>query len=328
MQDITAFYIFDYLPLKIQELLFSQYMDNAMENVFSIASIPTDKQTDLHRDVVGVLIGKYNIEKLAELLKDKYELNESMIKLVMNFLNSKIFNFLKVEMQKAKVIYEQAKKEGVGGINRDVIIQEKISNKPPEKLVSYIQELASSLKERPEEKVAEKAEEEKKEIETVYAKTEGENNPTIEKPPLPKEEVRTESQMPINDSPAIIEKIEEKKGEKDSILLQAMLKNKAVNTGKLNEYYKSLKNNLSAVNTEEKDNVFQPPFKTNTNNRVLIESSFDTSVNTDKSQNGKDSYQEFKTPVKYNSFNYSKKESSTEELNKNDSKFVDLGDFD
>ncbi len=323
MQDITAFYIFDYLPLKIQELLFSQYMDNAMENVFSIASIPTDNQTDLHRDVVGVLIGKYSIEKLAEILKDKYGLSESMVKLVMDFLNSKIFNFLKVEMQKSKIVYEQAKKEGVGGVKRDVIIQEKLSNKPPEKLVSYIQELASALKEKPEEKVVEN--EEKKEIESAFTKTEAENKPIITEPPLPKEEIKAEVQDPINDAPVAVEKEEEEKG---SILLQAMRKNKTDNTGKLNEYYKSLKNNLNTINTDEKETVFQPPFKSNINKRALIESSFDSSISQVEKENKKDDSQEFKTPVKYNSFNYSKKESSVEEINKNDSKFVDLGDFD
>ena len=292
MQDITAFDIFDYLPAKIQELLFSQYMDNVMENVFSIASISTDNQTELHRDVVSVLIGKYDIEKLKGLLKNKYELSESMINIVINFLNSKLFGFLKTEMQQTKSIYEQAEKEGVNGINKDMNIREEMSKKSPEKLVSYIQELANALKEKPEE-----IKEEKK--------------------------VMFPESADVDHNEVAVEK-----EEKETILLKAMRKNKVENTGKLNEYYKSLKNNLSAVDNKEKENVFQPPFKSDTNNRILIESSFNDGAEQKKIKDEKDSSQEFKTPVKYNSFNYTKKEDNKETLSKNDSKFVDLGDFD
>ncbi|MDD3808459.1 MAG: hypothetical protein PHG49_03010, partial [Candidatus Pacebacteria bacterium] len=92
--------------------------------------------------------------------------------------------------------------------------------------------------------------------------------------------------------------------------------------------YKSLKNNLSAVDNKEKENVFQPPFKSDTNNRILIESSFNDGAEQKKIKDEKGSSEEFKTPVKYNSFNYTKKEDNKETLSKNDSKFVDLGDFD
>lgn len=344
MQDITAFDIFDYLPAKIQELLFSQYMDNVMENVFSIASVSTDNQTELHRDVVSVLIGKYDIEKLKELLKNKYELSESMINIVINFLNSKLFGFLKTEMQQTKSIYEQAEKEGVNGINKDMNIREEMSKKSPEKLVSYIQELANALKEKPEETKEEKkvmfpesadidynedgTKEEKPIIKSVPIKREVVINSTLPEEIKEEKKVGVPESADVDHNEVAVEKEDAAKEDEESILLKAMRKNKVENTGKLNEYYKSLKNNLSAVDNKEKENVFQPPFKSDTNNRILIESSFNDGAEQKKIKDEKDSSQEFKTPVKYNSFNYTKKEDNKETLSKNDSKFVDLGDFD
>lgn len=311
MNNITAFDVYEFLPAKIQELLFSQYMDDTMENIYSIANIPSDKQVLLHRDVVSVLIGKYEVKQFEELLKSTYGLSDNLTTVVMNFLKSRVFEPAQLDIRNARVVYLQAEKEGVesfnSGSNAEIPM---VANPRPEKLVSYIQELASSLKDKP---IIEKPKEETKEEVVV-------------------KEEKAEEVEPAMVEEKIVEEVEPEP-KKESILLQAMLQHQTGTEGKLNEYYKALKDNLD-VKAEEKENVFQPPFRSVKGRGALVESSAEENPssafgqNTVKEIKKEEPEESFKEPIKYNSFNYLKKEKESEDAPKAETKFIDLGDFD
>ncbi len=311
MNNITAFDVYEFLPAKIQELLFSQYMDDTMENIYSIANIPSDKQVLLHRDVVSVLIGKYEVKQLEELLKSTYGLTDNLTTVVINFLNSRVFQPAQLDIRNARVVYLQAEKEGVESFNSGSNTEiPAISNPKPEKLVSYIQELASSLKDKP---IIERPKEEIKEEVVV-------------------KEVEVEEAEPVMVEEKIVEETEPEP-KKESILLQAMLQHQTGTEGKLNEYYKALKDNLD-VKVEEKENVFQPPFRSVKGRGALVESSADENApsafdsNVDKDIKKEEPEESFREPIKYNSFNYLKKEKESGDAPKAETKFIDLGDFD
>jgi len=317
MNEITAFELYNFLPNKIQELLFSQYMDDTMENVYSIANIPVDQQVLVHRDVVSVLIGKYELSHFESLLKSAYGLSDNISTVIMNFLKSRVFEPAQLDIKSARVIYLQAEKEGVAGFkNKNILEERSIPNPSPDKLVSYIQELANSIKEKPEPQP--KPEPVEEAIKEVRSETK-----IIEESPT--EEINDEKEKE-----EAIKPVEEKK---ESILLQAMRQHQVGSEGKLNEYYKALKDNLD-FKSEEKENVFQPPFKAVKGRGALVESTGDEGTGSAFAQDitkgnepeiSKNS--EFKEPVKYNSFNYLKKEKVASDDPKADTKFIDLGDF-
>jgi len=312
MNEITAFDIYDYLPEKIKELLFNQTMDDLMESIFAIANIPADKQTLLHRDIVSVLIGKYSIEECESILKNSYGLNSSMTATVMGILKTKLFDLVKSDIAKSRMIFQQAKDGNL--FNND--LQPKETIKPPEQLMSYIKNLASTMKTdniEPEIKKEENIKLPEKKVEPVVLQT-NKNNVEIKVPE--------------------IQKIDESE-KTNSLLLKAMKQREVNSESKLTEYYKMLKDNLD-TKTEEKENVFQPPFRSVKGKGALVESSFDNLENTNspfvnkafEKKNNENADEETKiSPVKYNSFDYTKKEKEETNIPKVDDKFVDLGDF-
>ena len=317
MDEITAFELYNFLPAKIQELLFSQYLDDVMENVYSIANVPADKQISMHRDVVSVLIGKYELKKFENILISVYGLSENVTGVVMSFLKSRVFDPALNDINSARIVYLQAEKEGINDLNNKNVIEEQaIPNPSSDKLVSYIQELANSIKEKPEpQPKPEPIEEATKEVRS--------ETKIIEESPT--EEINDEKEKE-----EAIKPVEEKK---ESILLQAMRQHQVGSEGKLNEYYKALKDNLD-FKSEEKENVFQPPFKAVKGRGALVESTGAEGTGSAFTQDitkgnepeiSKNS--EFKEPVKYNSFDYLKKEKDNPDAPKADTKFIDLGDF-
>jgi len=304
MNDITAFDIYNYLPQKIQELLFNQTVDDLMENIFSVINIPTDKQVLLHRDTVSVLIGKYDIKEYENILKVNYGLNNTMLSTIMNILKTKLFDKVSNDIEKSKVIFKQAQ---AGELFDNKNEEAKTTIQSPEQLVSYIKNLAISL---------EKKEQPKDNTQSIVK--------NIEAPKIVEINKSNES---IEDNIKNNEKVENKQvvEEKNSILLKAMKQRETNYESKLTEYYKALKDNLDNK-VEEKENVFQPPFRATKGRGALIESSIDTE-NTNKISDIKEQKEEvIKNPVKYNSFNYIKKDKE-ENAPKSDDKFIDLGDF-
>lgn len=307
MNEITAFDIYDYLPEKIKELLFNQTMDDLMESIFAVANIPADKQTLLHRDIVSVLIGKYSIEECESILKNSYGLNSSITATVMSILKTKLFDLVKNDIAKSRMIFQQAKE---GNLFKNDS-QSKEIVKPPEQLMSYIKNLASTMK-------TDNTELEIKKEENIKLPEKVE--PTVSQ----KNKNNVEIKIPE------IQKIDESE-KTNSLLLKAMKQREVNSESKLTEYYKMLKDNLD-TKTEEKENVFQPPFRSVKGKGALVESSFDNIENTnspfvDKAFEKKGNEEIVKNPVKYNSFEYIKKEKEETNIPKVDDKFVDLGDF-
>jgi hypothetical protein len=198
---------------------------------------------------------------------------------------------------------------------------------------SYIQELAASIKKKetieekvldttiPEEKPIEKkiiinvndnGQEEKIETKEIKA------DPIISEMPIKEKETESEPIPIASDIPSLTPK--------ESIVLNMMKKKEEQSNGKLNEYFKALKDNLSVGITEEKENVFQPPFKATKGRSMLVESEMmnnDTNPTVAQAQTTEPK----KEPVKYNSFNYIKKPTDNTVAKPTDEKFIDLGDF-
>jgi len=318
MPDIIAFDIYEYLPNKIQDLLFSPMVDELMSNVFSIANIPIEKQSLLHRDLVSVLIGKYEISQFNEILKTTYDLNDHMATTVINFLKTNLFNSIQNELNQSKVIYKQAESGQLiktDNILLDTEEKEKIPQATNE-MISYIKSLADTIKKEPEKIPPTQEVIKKEEI--------------IEKPII-KEELKKEEVVELKKTE---EKTEDLKPE--PILLTAMRQYENRSEGKLNEYYKALKNNLDNK-MKESENVFQPPFKTSKDKGALIESSLNTIDNSpfidqelqNIQKNDNNQIEDTaKQPIQYNSVNYTKKDDAVNsDMPKSDDKFIDLGDL-
>jgi len=337
--NINAFEIYNYLPEKIKELLFSQFMDNLMANVFALANISEEKQTPLHRDTVGVLIGRYDLKQYENMLKANYNLNDNVTATTMALLNEKLFGQITDVLEKSREIYKQFSEGNIENISQPVIPVLNKDTKNPEQLMSYIQELATSIKK--EEASEEDVKKDNLEIVPTKIATEEKKiiiNANENKPEeIKKVEEKKEEILPIAIeekivSEAVIKEVVEEipllkeapsLTPKESMVLKMMKQKEDQSNGKLNDYFKALKDNLDVV-AKEPENIFQPPFKATKGRSMMIESSIaDNSSEQPVAQ--EQTIEPKKEPIKYNSFNYAKKPMDTSKPT--DEKFIDLGDF-
>ncbi len=325
MKDISAFDLYEYLPSKIQELLFSHFMDNLMATAFSLANVAEENQTLMHRDTVSVLIGKYDLKQYSDILKIKYNLTDNLINSIVELLNEKLFKQIASDLIKSRSIYKQFSEGQVDVDQKMLEPVAKQSINSPEKLVSYIQELASSLKKEEEPKktnieisvkppvketvLANEAKEEVK-VEPTIIK----NEPIVEEPI---KEVIPEVK-PVEEIPAFIPK--------ESTVFKMMKQKESQDNGKLNEYFKALKDSLDFENTAKTENIFQPPFKATKGRSMLVESGMEDNA-MDALNDAKENQVPQKAPVRYNSFEFMKKPNTPSETKTTDDKFIDLGDF-
>ncbi len=329
---VNAFEIYDYLPEKIKELLFSQFMDNLMANIFALANIPEEKQISLHRDTVGVLIGRHDLKQYENILKTNYGLNDNVTATTIALLNEKLFNQITDALEKSKEVYKRFSEGNIKNLSNSVISETKNEFKEPEKIMSYIQELAESIKKEdtlPEANL---------EIIPTIADMKiipEEKKITINTPVLKPEEAKVEpvvikneavAEEPVKEVAPEVKPVEEVPAfvPKESTVFKMMKNKEEQSNGKLNEYFKALKDNLDFGNTNESENIFQPPFKATKGRSMMVESSIEESKDNIVVN---ESIEPKKKPVRYNSFEFMKKPNTPSEAKSADDKFIDLGDF-
>lgn len=322
MADITALDIYNYLPEKIQALLFNESVDVLMNNIFSIANVSIEQQSLLYRDVVSTLIGKYDTAQLKNLLKTTYLFSDNIATTVMNLLNVKLFDGISSEMKQTKIIFQNAEKNQLPIEKNEVLnnLSEQASLSSPDKLVSFIKDLAASM-----------AKQEKSDIKPVELKplttTENEkidNPPNISTFVQPKESASIPTDVVATTIP--LENSDHQK-RPDSILLQAMRQHAIGEESKLNKYYKDLQDSLSEK-TKETKNVFQPPFKSSVNRGALIESFFDDTQHAPNITSETNKSPLNSAPIQYK--NWKPAESVDQNVSNkstHEEKFIDLGDL-
>lgn len=261
--------IIDKLPDQIQSIIFSDELEQIVDNLSSIIGLDEDQKMLLSQSITTLLMGKYDFVTFKNVLLG-FNLSETNINLALDYLNKKLFDKNKKYINDASYIYQEELQK-LQNPKQELVTN--FSKNTTPSVVSYIKELAETIKQKESHPKSETALEVinndniaaavKTPIENTLAKTADQVEPT--KSTVSLEPVKVE-EAPKLETP-VLEK-------KDSILLQAMRQHSNSEDSKLNKYYKELRDSLSEK-TKETKNVFQPPFKSATNHGALIESFLD-----------------------------------------------------
>jgi len=309
------------LPPKIDAIIFSQELELFIENIASVAKLDDDQEIWLHSVITDLLIGKINISSFQKSLLD-ITISEQTSQLIFNYLNQKVFSNIQDELQTVQKIYEKESKVDLASEKKEASISKQTETSTT--MLNYIQELAASIKKSEEPVLVSSAPiipEEKKAIinetrpEEVKVKPIIVENETLVKKPV---EVVVPEIKPVEEVPVFTPK--------ETMVFKMMKQKEEQSNGKLNEYFKALKDNLNFESSHDSENVFQPPFKATKGRSMMVESSItDDMPKSDNTTNEK--VEAKKEPIKYNSFDYMKKPNTVNEAKPADDKFIDLGDF-
>lgn len=261
LNDIYIGDIINKLPEKIQSIVFSDDIEKIIDNLSLIIGLDEDQKVQLLRNITSLLIGKYDFDDFKNVLLN-FNLSQANTVLALDYLNKKLLDNNKNYINESIKIY---KKELEKLQTETAVVNKDHSTS----ITSYIQELASALKNKEQNFPTQE-----KNQETVDLITSTPKDIVVEKETAPIIVGETNQLSPIiavNEIKKLEPIINEKK---DSILLQAMHQHAIGEESKLNKYYKDLQDSLSEK-TKETKNVFQPPFKSSVNRGALIESFFD-----------------------------------------------------
>ncbi len=319
----------DFLPDKISSLLFNEEVEDLIKNSLKLTSESEDLETAITMEISNLLIGKISLDDFKNNLSKNFA-DPKNATIVYEYLYQRLLKNILPDLLEASKIYRF--QIGEGSLEK---------NSSSENAASSATDFAEYIKHQAEQiKASSQKASEKPPPKNI------DKDPVAEE--IVKKEVLSETVSDVTSNQKITHEVPKAKIAENIIIatkkepeatpyspLTSMIEKQKRKEAKLSLYYKNLKNTMNNdfSDSNQKANIFQPPYKSKKTGAMLetsfAESSQDVDLLAQKEGLGDiSSNNGIKDPIKYNSVNINKP-SGAMDANvsdiETDDKFIDLG---
>lgn len=319
----------DFLPDKISSLLFNEEVEDLIKNSLKLTSESEDLETAITMEMSNLLIGKISLDDFKSNITKIFADPKNAI-IVYEYLHQRLLKNILPDLIEANKIYRFQ-------IGEDSLKKNSYS----ENVASISTDFAEYIKHQAEQiKASSQKSSEKPPSKNIDKDSVAEE--------IIKKEVANETVADVTSDQKITHEVPKAKVAENIIIetkkdpevtpyspLASMMEKQKRKEVKLSLYYKNLKNTMNNdfSDSNQKANIFQPPYKSKKTGAMLetsfAESSQDVDLLAQKEGLGDvSSSNDIKDPIKYNSVNINKPISAMDDNVSDietDDKFIDLG---